>query len=85
MITTAILYVYLGILNLALVLLPVADPLPASVGGAVEAVQGAIDLMGWILPLDTLLTAFGLALSLEIIIFSVRWSVWLYNKIRGSG
>jgi hypothetical protein len=66
-------------------LLPDAAPLPGFISTAIEQVNGAISLLGFFFPFDTLFQILAVGLGIEAAIWLFRWANWLFNKIRGSG
>jgi hypothetical protein len=52
----------------------------------VLAVAGAyMSIFSWLFPMDTLFQIVTLGVAFEVAVFILKWSFWLYNKIRGSG
>lgn len=66
-------------------LLPSSDGLPTDVSTAFATLLQQAYAWEYILPLDTLLTVAGLAVSFHFAIFVFKLFNWVLNKVRGSG
>jgi hypothetical protein len=66
-------------------LLPVAQPLPSQISVAITALNGAIQLLSWAFPFDTLFQCFTVYLTIEGALWTFKWANFIINKIRGSG
>jgi len=84
MITSILLTIFSVILMGFVFVLPTAT-LPSYVTATLATVGGYFNLFSWLFPMDTLFLIVALGLTIEGTIQVFRWSVWLYNKIRGSG
>lgn len=85
MIFFLLIFFFTKLLQVLVGVLPDVSPLPTGITDALAYAGNTIDLFGWILPFDTLMQIVALGIGLEVTIFALRWAVWLYNKIRGSG
>lgn len=52
-------------------------------GGMWSALAGGAALMNCVVPLDYVLSTFGVLLSLWLVIFGIKAAVWLYRLIPG--
>jgi len=83
---TGFFFVFLGVLLADLAaILPVAQPLPAGITNAIGAINGAISMIGFLFPFDTLFECLAVVITIEGGIFAFKLANWFLNKIRGSG
>jgi len=85
MITTFFIAVFMFFLTPILKLLPIFNGFPPQVQTALDFVHTNLAGINKLFPLDTLLTILSLVLTIETVYFTFRISIWIYNKIRGSG
>jgi len=85
MITTLFYYTLSGVIAALIAILPDAAALNSNIGGAISTLNGAISLLGWLLPFDTLFEVLGAAITVEVAIFTYKIVNWFIKKIRGSG
>lgn len=83
MITSAILGVFLQIINIVINLFPAAASLPAGINDFFSTLQTLLYSANAIFPIDTLLQAVFFVLSVEVIIISIRGILKIYHMVRG--
>jgi hypothetical protein len=59
--------------------------LPEQITTSLGTVGTYFGLVGWLFPLDTLFQIATIGVSIELVILGMKWSTWIYNKIRGAG
>lgn len=85
MITKFFIDLLFGIILWLVNLFPTADAPPTGVMASFSAVA-PLAAMAWrYFPMVTLASAFSLALYLETSILGAKLSIWIWNKLRGSG
>lgn len=84
MITSFFLNIFTTIFGYFVGLLPDAN-LPTQITDTLAKIGGIIGLFAWLFPVDTIYEVVVIGIILEATIFTLRWGIWLYNKIRGSG
>ena len=84
MITDALIAFFTGLFGSIFSLLPDAT-FPVEITNTLAFIGNIFSIFSWLFPIDTLYQILFIGLTFEAIVFSVKWGVWLYNKIRGSG
>jgi len=62
-------------------LLPVGQPIPADWVAAVYSAWGYVNAFSFIVPVQTLLTCVGIAVSVEIAVLGFKFFHWIITKI----
>jgi len=68
--------VFIGFLVFILAILPTAQPLPVPIETSFTLVIGYLYSLDWILPVDALLTVFGIRIAVEDVLFA--WKIIKY-------
>lgn len=86
MITAFILNLFFGFLNFLFSFLPNITTIPETFTDMINYASSFIGNLAWVFPpIATMLTIFGLIISIEIAIAIWKVSDYIYNKVRGSG
>jgi len=83
MIIGFLLEILIALLKLVTGVLPVAN-LPAQVAGAFQYIIDSLYKFSDIIPVTGILLVLSTALAFEVLVFTYKSYVWIYNKLRGS-
>ena len=83
MIISAILYIFAGILNGLVFVLPDASDLTGEISNAISFFSTYWNNWNVIFPLDTAVTVIGLVVALEVTILTYHLMMWVVRLIRG--
>jgi len=69
--------------NFLVGLLPVGSAFPATWTAGIYQVWGAINAFSFIVPVNTLVTCLGIAMTFHLFVFAWKGMHWIYSLIRG--
>lgn len=81
MITSAFIYLAVGIVSLILAVFPASSGLPVEFTNAITSLTGYVGILDPLVPISTLAQAVGIILLYEATIFAFRGTIWVYQRI----
>lgn len=83
MITATIINFFLILIANIIAILPLGS-LPAGVHSAFQWMVDTLYKFSGIMPVATILTILGYAISFHVAVFGFKTGIWIYNKFRGA-
>jgi len=83
MIISALLYIFGGIVNGLVLVLPNGTALPAGIADGITYYQTIWNNWNIIFPLDSVITIIGLIIALEATVLTYHLMMWVVRLIRG--
>jgi len=84
MITTLLLNIFFVFIGFFLALLPVGGAIPAAWTSGIQTVWSDVNAFSFIVPVGTLVTCLGIALTFHLFQFGWNFFHWIYGLLRGS-
>lgn len=83
MIVNILIELLLVLVDLILIVLPVAGPLPEAATAWVGYFNSGVSLIGFILPMTQFFVILGLWVSIELVLIGYRIALFIYKRVRG--